>query len=92
MKIKQYGPRMEELKREGKTNREIATDVGLKYEQVNNYFKRTRRKQRKQSKRGFPRSRKDDALKTNRELRSELKSLRMEVELLRDFLDAIERK
>ena len=38
------------------------------------------------------RSRKDDALKTNQALRSELKSLRMEVELLRDFLDAIERK
>ena len=31
MKIKQYGPRMEELKREGKTYREIAADVGLKY-------------------------------------------------------------
>ena len=34
----------------------------------------------------------DNALKTNQALRSELKSLRMEVELLRDFLDAIERK
>ena len=34
MKIKQYGPQMEELRREGKTIREIATAVGLKYEQV----------------------------------------------------------
>ena len=89
MKIKQYGPRMEELRREGKTIRAIATEVGLKYEQVKEYFKRTRKEQRK---RGYPRSRKDDALKTNQALRSELKSLRMEVELLRDFLDAIERK
>ena len=89
MKIKQYGPRMEELKREGKTIREIAADVGLKHEQVKGYFKRTRKEQRK---RGYPRSRKNDASKTNQALRSELKSLRMELELLRDFLDAIERK
>ena len=34
MKIKQYGPQMEELRREGKTIREIATAVGLKYKQV----------------------------------------------------------
>ena len=89
MKIKQYGPRMEELKREGKTIREIAIEVGLEYEQVKGYFKRARSEQRL---RGYPRSRKDDALKTNHELRSELKRLRMEVELLRDFLGAIERK
>lgn len=31
MKIKQYGLRMEELKREGKIIREIAADVELKY-------------------------------------------------------------
>ena len=89
MKIKQHGPQMGELRREGKTIREIAAEVGLKYEQVKNYFKRTRKEQRK---RGYPRSRKDDALRTNQALRNELKSLRMEVELLRDFLDAIERK
>ena len=89
MKIKQYGPRMEELKREGKTIREIAADVGLTHEQVKGYFKRTRKEQRK---RGYPRSHKKDATKTNQALRSELKSLRMEVELLRDFMDAIERK
>ena len=79
---------MEELKRDGKTIREIAADVGLKYEQVKGYFKRARKEQRK---RGYPRSRKNDALKTNQALRKELQSLRMEVELLRDFLDAIER-
>ena len=89
MKIKKYGPRMEELKREGKTIREIAEVVGLEHKQVKGYFDRTRREQRK---RGYPRSRKNDALKTNQALRKELQSLRMEVELLRDFLDAIERK
>ena len=54
MKIKQYGPRMEELKREGKTNKEIATEVGLKDEQVIGYFKRKRTEQRRK---GYPRSR-----------------------------------
>ena len=88
MKIKQYGARMEEMKRAGKTNLEIAEAVGLRKEQVKGYFKRSRKEQRL---RGSPRSRKDDAQKTNQALRSELKSLRMEVELLRDFLGELER-
>jgi len=88
MKIKQYGAQLEELKRAGKTNREIAEELGLKKEQVKGYFKRSRKEQRL---RGYPRSRKDDAQKTNQALRSELKSLRMEVELLRDFLEELER-
>ena len=88
MKIKQYGAQMEELKRSGKTNREIAEALGLKKEQVKEYFKRSRKEQRL---RGYPRSRKDDAQKTNQALRSELKSLRMEVELLRDFLEELGR-
>ena len=79
---------MEEMKRAGKTNLEIAEAVGLRKEQVKGYFKRSRKEQRL---RGSPRSRKDDAQKTNQALRSELKSLRMEVELLRDFLGELER-
>ena len=88
MKIKQYGAQLEELKRAGKTTREIAEELGLKKEQVKEYFKRSRKEQRL---RGYPRSRKDDAQKTNQALRSELKSLRMEVELLRDFLEELGR-
>lgn len=88
MKIKQYGARMEEMKRAGKTNLEIAEAVGLRKEQVKEYFKRSRKEQWL---RGYHRSRKDDAQKTNQALRSELKSLRMEVELLRDFLEELER-
>ena len=38
MKIKQYGPRMEELKSESKTIREIAADAGLKHEQIKQCF------------------------------------------------------
>ena len=88
MKIKQYGARMEEMKRAGKTNLEIAEAVGLRKEQVKEYFKRSRKEQRL---RGYPPSRKDYAQKTNQALRSELKSLRMEVELLRDFLGELGR-
>ena len=76
MKVKQKGPEMEQLRREGKTYREIASVVGLRKEQVEEYFKRSRREQRR---RGYPRSKKADALKTNQALRSELKRLRMEV-------------
>ena len=87
MKVKQKGPEMEQLRREGKTYREIASAVGLRKEQVKGYFKRGRQEARR---RGYPRSKKADALKTNQELRSELKRLRMEVDLLRDFLDVME--
>ena len=89
MKIQQYGPKMEELKREGKSYHQIAEEIGLSKKQVANYFTRNKPNRRKS---GYQRSRKDDSLKTNQVLRKELQSLRMEVELLRDFLDAIERK
>lgn len=89
MQVKQHGPRLEEMKREGKTNREIAAEVGLTKEQVERYFERSRREQRA---RGYPRSKKADAQKTNQELCSELKSLRMENQLLRDFLQLVERR
>ena len=87
MKVKQKGPEMEQLRREGRTYREIASVVGLRKEQVKGYFRRSRQEQRR---RGHPRSKKADALKTNQALRSELKRLRMEVDLLRDFLDVME--
>lgn len=89
MKIQQYGPEMEELKRKGMSYQQIAEQIGLSKKQVSNYFTRNNPKRRKD---GYRRSRKNDALKTNQALRKELQSLRMEVELLRDFLGAIERK
>ncbi|GEM_PF-3718652 len=89
MKVKQYGPQIEEMKRQGSTHKEIAAATGLKPEQIKEYLRRSRVEQRK---RGYPRSQKPDAQKTNQELRSELKRMRMEVALLRDFLSAMERK
>jgi hypothetical protein len=88
-RIKQYGAQMEEMKRAGKTNREIGEAFGLEKEQVQDYFKRSRIEQRL---RGYPSSRKDDTAKTNQELRREIRSLRMEVELLRDFLGELGRR
>ena len=89
MKVKQHGAQIEEMKRQGCTRKEIAEATGLKPEQIKGYLKRKRAEQRK---RGYPRSKKEDVQKTNQELRSELKRLRMEVTLLRDFQDAMERK
>lgn len=89
MKVKQYGPQIEKMKRQGATRKEIAAATGLKPEQVKEYLRRSRAAQRK---RGHPRSKKPDTQKTNQELRSELKRLRMEVALLRDFFGAMERK
>ena len=88
MKVKQHGPQIEEMKRQGHTRKEIAQAMGLKPEQIKEYLKRERANQRK---RGYPRSKKAVSQKTNEQLRSELKRLRMEVDLLRDFLDAMER-
>lgn len=88
-KVKMYGPQMEELKRDGKTYTEIARAVGLTHEQVKQYFKRRSAEARR---RGYRRSKKADALKTNQVLRGELKSLRMEVALLRDFAEELGRK
>lgn len=87
MKVKQYGPRMEEMRRKGATYREIGDEVNLTHEQVKEYFRRDRREQRQ---RGYSRSKKSDAQKTNQVLRGELKSLRMELDLLRDFMDVWE--
>ena len=89
MKVKQHGPKIEEMKRQGCTRKEIAEATGLQLEQIKGYLKRSRAEQRK---RGHPRSKKEDAQKTNQELRNALKRLRMEVALLRDFQDAMERK
>ena len=88
-KIKVHGPRIEELRRNGKTYNEIAQEVGLTHEQVKQYFKRERKEARH---RGYRRSKKSDAMKTNQALRVEIKSLRMEVALLRDFSEEVERK
>jgi hypothetical protein len=87
MKVKQHGPRMEELRRKGATYQEIGDKVNLTREQVKEYFRRDRREQRQ---RGYSRSKKSDAQKTNQTLRGELKSLRMELDLLRDFMDVWE--
>lgn len=87
--IKQYEAGMQAMKERGCTRAEIAARYGLTKEQVKEFFKRKRQKQREQA--GI-RGRKAEAMKTNQELRSELKHLRMEVEVLRNFAAAMGRK
>lgn len=77
---------MEEMKQSGMRYKEIAFELELSYEQVKEYFRRVRREQRS---RGYSRSKKSDVQKTNQALQSELKSLRMENHLLRDFMNAV---
>ena len=89
MQIKKYGLTIEALKREGCTNRQIAEAVGLTPTQIKQYFSPARKEKRE---RGYPRSQKADELKTKQALIGEVKSLRMEVELLRDFMRMMGRK
>lgn len=89
MKIKKYGPEMERMKQAGKSYRQIAEAIGLEQAQVKEYFRTDRKEQRL---RGYSRSQKPDELKTKQALIGELNSLRMEVDLLRDFMQMAERK
>ena len=71
----------------GKTQREIAEHYGFKdKEVVRELLKRERRKERK-----IPKSRSRKPAKTLQEYKYENKRLKMEVELLRDFLQSTER-
>ncbi|MDR2932290.1 MAG: hypothetical protein LBV27_04200 [Oscillospiraceae bacterium] len=42
MKVKQYGPQIEEMKRHGATHKEIAVATGLQPEQIKEYLRRRR--------------------------------------------------
>ena len=80
---------------EGETHRAIAEVYGLEREQVKKFLKRHREKQALlragQASKPKGRPRKDGQLpRQNPE--TELKQLRMENKLLRDFLQSIERK
>lgn len=87
--IKQYEKGILAMKKAGKTREEIAREFNLTKEQVKGFLKRRRQEERE---REAVRPRKADAKKTNHELRSELKHLRIETELLQDFTQAVERK
>ena len=79
----------------GETNREIANSYGLELEQIRNLVKRQNRRKRKMSEGYIPvpkgRPRKNPADEETRR-NNELLELRMQVELLRNFLSEAGRR
>ena len=84
--VKELLPAILKMEEQGKTQREIAEHYGLKDKMVvKRLLERERRKERNQSK-----SRGRKPAKTLQEYKYENKRLKMEVELLRDFLSRTE--
>ena len=91
-KVKALLPTVQQLQAEGKTRKEIAKELGLQSERaVKDLLYRARHKQEKV----IPKQRGRKPAKTLAEYKYykyENKRLKMENELLRDFLQSIERK
>lgn len=88
-KVKKLIPIVERLGEEGKSRKEIAGEMGLQSERVvKDLLYRVRHKQEK----AIPKQRGKKPAKTLAEYKYENKRLKMENELLRDFLQFIERK
>ena len=104
--IKEYAKEIEELKSQGKTQREIGEQLGFKQKQVKEYFYRQHKNERKLAagiaihKKGRPAK---DSIVTGEDKLADLlyklarkeariKQLEMENELMRDFLSQTERK
>jgi len=82
-------PIVKELRKKGKTYNEIAQVLGMANGEVaRELLRRDKRKQEK----GVPAYRGRKPAKTLQEYKYENKRLKMEVELLRDFLSLTERK
>ena len=88
-KVKRLLPVIQQLRAEGKTRKEIAKELGLQSERVvKDLLCRARHKQEK----AIPKQRGRKPAKTLAEYKYENRRLRMENELLGDFLQSIERK
>ena len=88
-KVQALLPEVKRLAKEGYTQREIAEQLGLSSKQVVNQLLKRERKKECQ---GVPKQRRRKPAKTLQEYKYENKRLKMEVELLRDFLSLTERK
>ena len=76
-------PRIKQMLSEGMTQKEVENALGLTgYRPVHELLKRERKKEQQ----GVPKQRGRKAAKTLQEYKYENKRLKMEVELLRDFL------
>ena len=88
-KVRELLPIIKEMMKQGKTQQEIAKQLGLANKQVIwNLLYRERQKEIQ----GLPKFRGRKPAKTLQEYKYENKRLRMENELLRDFLSLTERK
>ena len=88
-KIKELLPVVEQLQGQWKTRKEIAKQLGLQSERaVEDLLYRARHRQEK----AVPKQRGRKPAKTLAEYKYENRRLKMENELLRDFLQSMERK
>lgn len=97
VKINEYEKQILELKQEGKTNREIAQMLGVDKDCIKNWVVRFNRQQRKLAAGINPRPQgrpRKDAQPRDivAEQAYEINRLKMENELLRDFMRSMERK
>lgn len=82
-------PQIKEMLDQGMTQKEVEDALGLTgYRPVHALLKR----ERKKALQGIPKQRGRKPAKTLQEYKYENKRLKMEVELLRDFLQSMERK
>ena len=92
-RVQEHKEKIYELKREGKTNQEIANILGFANKQVIKDFMK-RENGKKNAEKVIPRKKgrlRKNAIMTTKELIKENERLKMENELLRDFLSEIER-
>ena len=87
-KIQELLPVIERMLEAGMSHRQIEEELGLEGDRpIHNLLKRQRRKAEK----GLPKFRGRKPAKTLQEYKYENRRLKMEVELLRDFLQSMER-
>jgi len=83
--VKLHEQRIIEMREAGKTRQEIAEELGMKKEQIKGWVKRYNKRKAEEAA-GFPKQRGRKPAVTLAEYKYECKRLRMENELLRDFL------
>lgn len=84
--------RIQEMRKSGKTQREIAEALGMTKAQIKGWIKRDRRKAAREAAGIPPKSRGRNAVVSLQEYKYENKRLKMENELLRSFLRAAGRR
>lgn len=91
--VKEYEEQIYQLKKEGKTNQEIAEILGFTGKWVvKDFIKRENRKKNREKEISKPKGRpRKNPIVSTKELIHENERLKMENELLRDFLKEIER-